>query len=75
MPNPLKAYLALHGTTSTAFAKQIGVSQSFLSRLMTGEREADASLLAAIDKETSGAVSPDKWVKWWRREIRARERA
>lgn len=72
MANPLKAYLTLTGTTGTAFAEQLGVSPGFLSRLMSGEREADASMLAAIQSATGGQVTPDMWVKWWRKASRER---
>jgi transcriptional regulator with XRE-family HTH domain len=73
MPNPLKAYLALNDITATEFAKKINVSPSFLSRLMTGEREADTSTLDRIERETGGKVRPDLWIGWWRKS--AKERA
>lgn len=67
MPNPLKAYLILNDISGTTFAKKIDVHPSFLSRLMAGEREADATLLAKIEKQSGGAVTPDLWVRWWRK--------
>lgn len=73
MPNPLRAYLTLKGMTGTAFAELVDLSPGFLSRLMSGEREADATILAKIEAATNGEVTPDLWVKWWRREKRREE--
>jgi DNA-binding transcriptional regulator YdaS (Cro superfamily) len=63
--NPLRLHLAHTGETATAFAERIDLSPSYLSRLMSGEREADASVIAAIMIATDGAVTPDAWVSWW----------
>jgi transcriptional regulator with XRE-family HTH domain len=65
MTNPLRSYLDREDVTAASFAERISVSPSFLSRLMSGEREADASLLAAIRQETGGSVTPDAWVAWY----------
>lgn len=70
MPNPLKAFLALNDSTAADFAKRLGVSRSYLSRLMAGEREADATVLEAIRRESGGMVTPDLWVKWWAKQQR-----
>ena len=75
MTNPLRAFLTLNNTTASAFAQKIDVSPSFLSRLMTGEREADATILGKIEKGTGGKVRPDMWVRWWRGTDFAKERA
>lgn len=64
--NPLKSYLARAGIAGSAFAKTIGVSPSFLSRIMAGEREADATLIAAIARHSP--VTADQWVQWWEKE-------
>lgn len=72
MSNPLKAYLALNNSTAAQFAEQIGVSPSYLSRLIAGEREADATLLGKIERVSGGQVRPDMWVAWWRRATKER---
>lgn len=64
-PNPLRAYLDEVGETAAAFAARIEVSPSFLSRLISGEREADATILSAIGEATGGRVPPNAWVAWW----------
>lgn len=64
--NPLRAHLEAISETETAFAARAGLSQSFLSRLISGEREADASLLARFEDVSGGAVTPSAWVRWWR---------
>jgi DNA-binding transcriptional regulator YdaS (Cro superfamily) len=64
--NPLSAYLGVTGEKATAFAERVGVSRSYLSRLMAGEREADATFLADLEEATGGKVKPNEWVKWWR---------
>ena len=63
--NPLRLHLAQTGETANAFAERISLSPSYLSRLMNGEREADASVLGRIMQATDGAVTPDAWVSWW----------
>lgn len=70
MANPLKAYMTLTNTTGTAMAERLGISPGYLSRLVSGEREADATLLATIEKGTDGQVTPDAWVRWWRKASR-----
>lgn len=65
MINPLRQYLEAAGETAAAFSERLPISSSYLSRLMSGEREADASLMAAIQKATANKVTPDQWVSWW----------
>lgn len=72
MPNPLRTYLTERNILAGDAAEKIGVSASFLSRLMAGEREADATFLAEVQAFTRGAVRPDDWVRWWRRELKER---
>jgi len=64
--NPLRTHLAHTGETAAAFAERIGISPSYLSRLMSGEREADVSVLVQIEEATDGAVSTGDWASWWR---------
>jgi DNA-binding transcriptional regulator YdaS (Cro superfamily) len=71
MVNPLKAYLALNDISGVQFAERLGVHPSYLGRLIRGEREADTPLLSRIETATAGEVTPDKWVKWWRKTVRA----
>ena len=65
MLNPLRSYLTRSNIKASAFAGRIGVSRSYLSRLLSGDRKADASLLSAITAETGGIVTADEWVRWW----------
>lgn len=65
MTNPLREYLTSRGETAAAFAAKLEVSPSYLSRIISGEREADASLIAAISRSTDGEVRPDQWIAWW----------
>lgn len=63
--NPLRKYLDANSIAAVAFAERCGLSQSYFSRLLSGEREADSSLLAVFECETNGAVTPNEWVRWW----------
>ncbi|NBW22723.1 MAG: XRE family transcriptional regulator, partial [Caulobacteraceae bacterium] len=65
MNNPLKSYLSARGITAVAFAERIDVSPAYLSRLMSGEREADATFLGKVFRETDGVVTPTEWVGWF----------
>ncbi len=58
----LKDWLKSKGMTQAAFAKQIGVDQSTISRLIRGRgnrqmRKLDLDLAAKIEAETDGAVT------------------
>lgn len=55
----LSDYLSQHGITQLAFAAKLGVHSSTISRLCRGETTPEAGLLAAIVRETGGAVLPN----------------
>lgn len=65
MMNPLRTYLDASGETAAAFARRLGVSPSYLSRILTGERQTDATLIAAICRATDYQIRPDQWIAWW----------
>lgn len=67
MENPLSAYLTAENIKAAAFADRLGVSRSFLSRLLSGEREADSTILASIQRETGNRVTATNWVNWYAR--------
>lgn len=54
----LDTFLKTHGLTSTAFAAMIGRSQSFVSRMRTGEAMPSVETLQAIHRVTRGKVTP-----------------
>ncbi|MBS7792188.1 helix-turn-helix transcriptional regulator [Roseococcus sp. SDR] len=55
----LSDYLKQNGITRFAFAARVGVHASTIGRLCRGETAPEASLLAAIVRETQGAVLPN----------------
>ena len=55
----LGVYLELHGETFSAFAKRIGRSHTTIGRLVRAETRPDWATLAAIERETGGAVMPN----------------
>lgn len=55
----LSDYLKQHGITQLAFAAKLGVHSSTVSRLCRGETVPEAGLIAAIVRETQGAVLPN----------------
>lgn len=55
----LAGYLAQNGITQSAFAARVGVRTSTISRLCRGETRPEAGLVAAIARETAGAVMPN----------------
>ena len=63
--NPLRKFLEAREIPAGVFAEQCGLSASYFSRLLSGDREADSSLLAVFEAETNGAVTPNEWVRWW----------
>jgi len=52
-------YLEQQGETLSAFSKRIGRSHTTVSRLVRGETRPDWETLAAIERETAGAVTPN----------------
>ena len=63
--NPLKVHLQRRGQTPSAFARRLHIHKSTMSRLLSGQRVADADILAKIERETGGDVTPNAWIAWW----------
>lgn len=55
----LAAWLGFHGLNGVVFAKMVGCSQGYISRVMAGTRTASADLWERIEAET-GVPAPDR---------------
>jgi transcriptional regulator with XRE-family HTH domain len=58
----LSDHLKSKGTTISAFAKQLDVSQSYLSEIDRGLKEPKLRLAFLIQYETGGAVSAESFL-------------
>lgn len=58
----LVKYIQISGETRTAWAKRLGVSKSYLSDILNGNRQPGLNLAARIERETDGAVPATSWV-------------
>lgn len=58
----LALHLAERGISQTAFARQLGVHQSVVSRIVRGEIKPSLPLAVKIARETEGAVPVELWV-------------
>ena len=60
----LKAYLAKHGISQSAFARRIGVSNATtVRRYLKGEHMPEPNIMRRIEKETDGAVIPSDFYR------------
>lgn len=59
----LTKHLEGMGISQRVFAARIGCSPSHLSDILSGRRAPSLSLALAIQRETSGAVPVDVWVR------------
>ncbi len=59
--NRLAKWLQKTGTSQEALASAVGVSQSYVSRLVSGARSPGRSVAIAIAKFTRGAVTAESW--------------
>jgi plasmid maintenance system antidote protein VapI len=75
--HPLQAWLDEPGKerTQVALAKAAGVTQPFISRLISGERNCDPDNAERISKATDGAVSVEDLIFFWRRQHQAQRDA
>lgn len=53
----------LEGRKKGDFAKDIGISPSFLSQILSNRRKPSLKLALAIDKATDGEVPASSWVE------------
>lgn len=53
----LRQYLAQANRSQSEFARQIGVSRSYLSEIASGAKLPSLTVAAAIERETGGKVS------------------
>ena len=58
----LDRYIKGQGITRRAFANRVGIHPSMITRLIQGACLPSLDLAAAIERETSGAVSAVSWV-------------
>lgn len=70
--HPLKLWLLEPGTSrsQSALADEVGVTQSFISKLASGERNCDPLLAEKLSKATAGAVSVEDLIFFSRRRRR-----
>ena len=57
----LTSYLKENGLSQAVFAEKIGISQSALSKICTGENLPLLETAIRIHRETSGEVPADGW--------------
>jgi len=59
----LHEYLASRGMKPSAFAAEIGVAPSTISRVLSGERTPGLDLLRLIRDKTHGQVTPNDFLE------------
>jgi transcriptional regulator with XRE-family HTH domain len=57
MANSLEQYRKFKGITRSALAAELGISASYVTRLLRGERSPGGALVARIERVTEGAVT------------------
>ena len=57
----LASYLSDTGITQSAFSKKIGVSDGYLSQILSGVRAPSFKLMLKIENETGMRVPVDAW--------------
>ena len=55
----LHSYLA--GKSQSAFAKEVGISQPYLSQILGGKRRPGYDLMLRIEEKTEGEVGLSSW--------------
>ena len=65
----LPAYLARRGESQTAFAARSGLSDSTLSRVLSGKISPSAEVVEKVRWATDGAVTADDLYAAWRHSI------
>lgn len=63
----LDEYLIKRDVTPTAFAAEIGVAASTITRIIRGERSPRFDLVMKIKKATGGLVTDEDWYEQARR--------
>ena len=58
----LEQYLSAHKLTQQEFASRVGITQSRVSRILSGSRGMPHRLLQRIYEATEGAVTPNDWL-------------
>jgi plasmid maintenance system antidote protein VapI len=59
----LKEYIKSSGKSQRVWARELAVAESHLSALMNGKKVPSLDLAVRIQRQTSGAVSAESWVK------------
>jgi DNA-binding XRE family transcriptional regulator len=60
--NVLKKYRKDVSIRQTEFAEVVGVTQSTISKIESGEINPSLELAVAIERATGGAIPPSSWV-------------
>ncbi len=58
----LKAYLQAKGLLQSQFAKDNGISEGYLSELVSGDKTPGLKVAFAIERATKGAVPAKSWL-------------
>jgi plasmid maintenance system antidote protein VapI len=58
----LEQYLSWKNLRPTAFAAELGVPSSTITRILRGERSPGLRLMVQISEKTAGAVTPNDFV-------------
>ena len=61
-PTLLATYLDQSGISGAAFARQVNLSQAYVSMLCAGKRVPATATALAIERETRGLVPVSSWV-------------
>lgn len=61
MTHPLTAYIAASGATQADFAKRIGRTQAYVSRLCASDASPSLTTALRIERATNGAVPVATW--------------
>lgn len=69
------AFILKSGKTRAAWAKQLGVSRSYLSDVLNGKSRPSLELASMIERETDGVVVASSWIPDHRQTAQAQETA
>ena len=62
--HPIKRYCNKHGLTQRAFAQQVGLSEGFVSQLVSGRQYCGREAAIQIRDCTDGEISIEKLLTW-----------
>ncbi|MGJ8561705.1 MAG: helix-turn-helix domain-containing protein [Litorimonas sp.] len=56
-------YISTSGKNRSAWAEALGISRSYLSEILNGNRRPSLELAVSIERKTCGAVSAVSWIE------------